>query len=255
MLKIHETPALVTGATRGLGRALVAELLERDCPQIYASERTAALMVFPDRVFEGVQRARRARGQQGPPRLPDNRIVPVALDLTSNESIAQGLSPLSDVGLLINNAGIAVPGGWGDDHFAEALEANTATNVTGTLAVIEDMLPTLQKCSPSAIVNIMTVWALAGTGGPFAAYAASKALLHNLTQSLRADMQVGNTGVRVAGVYAGPIDTSMTKGLDIPKASPTDVAKAIIDCLLAGDTNIYPDRIAVEFSQSYLAPS
>jgi NAD(P)-dependent dehydrogenase (short-subunit alcohol dehydrogenase family) len=71
------------------------------------------------------------------------------------------------------------------------------------------------------------------------AYAISKAAAFNMTQSLRA--LLAGQGVTVHGVFLGPVDTDMTRGFEIPKASPESVAVGIFDGLENGEEDIFPD--------------
>jgi NAD(P)-dependent dehydrogenase (short-subunit alcohol dehydrogenase family) len=81
------------------------------------------------------------------------------------------------------------------------------------------------------------------------AYSISKAAAFNLTQSLR--VLVAARGVRVHAVLTGPVDTDMTRGLDIPKAAPESVARAIFDGMDAGEEEIFPDVMSQSLAQSW----
>ena len=106
-----------------------------------------------------------------------------------------------------------------------AIEQSLAVNLFGTHGVTQAFLPMLTR-SRGAIVNNVSVMALAPL--PLTpAYAISKAVAFNLTQSLRA--LLAGRGVRVHAVLTGPTDTDMTRGFDIPKASAESVARAIFD--------------------------
>ena len=125
---------------------------------------------------------------------------------------------MESLDILINNAGISL---FDDLSDRAALERHLAVNLFGTYAVTQAFLPLLTR-SRGAIVNNVSLMALA----PFPltpAYAISKAAAFNLTQSLRA--LLAPRGVRVHAVLTGPTDTDMTRGFDIPKASPESVAR------------------------------
>ena len=81
------------------------------------------------------------------------------------------------------------------------------------------------------------------------AYSISKAAAFNLTQSLRA--LLAGRGVTVHAVLTGPTDTDMTRGLDIPKASPESVARAIFDGVDNGDEEIFPDPVSASLAESW----
>jgi hypothetical protein len=106
--------------------------------------------------------------------------------------------------------------------------------------VTQAFLPLLVR-SQGAIVNVLSLAALASV--PFSpAYAISKAAAFSMTQSLRA-LWAGR-GVKVHAVFAGPVDTDMTRSLDIPKASSESVARAILDGMERGEEDIFPDPMS-----------
>ena len=102
--------------------------------------------------------------------------------------------------------------------------------------------------SRGAIVNVLS---LAGIGAvPFSpAYSISKAAAFSLTQSLRA--LLAGQGLSVHVVLAGPVDTDMSRGLDIPKASPESVARAIFDGVEKGEEEIFPDPMSESIAEGW----
>jgi short-subunit dehydrogenase len=81
------------------------------------------------------------------------------------------------------------------------------------------------------------------------AYSISKAAAFSLTQSLRA--LLAGRGVRVHAVLTGPTDTEMTRGFDIPKASPDSVARAIFDAVENEEEDIFPDPLSQSMAESW----
>jgi NAD(P)-dependent dehydrogenase (short-subunit alcohol dehydrogenase family) len=137
--------------------------------------------------------------------------------------------------MLINNAGIMLR----DDLTDPAvLERHLAVNLFGTYAVTQAFLPAVTR-SRGAIVNILSANALAPLPLIMPAYSVSKAAAFSLTQSLRA--LVAGQGIRVHAVLPGPVDTDMTRGSNVPKASPESVALAIFDAVGNGEEEIFPD--------------
>jgi short chain dehydrogenase len=127
------------------------------------------------------------------------------------------------------------------------LEQHLAVNLFGTYGVTQAFLPLLAR-SRGAIVNNVSMMAFAPL--PFTpAYAISKAAAFNFTQSLRA--LLAGRGVRVHAVLTGPTDTDMTRGFDIPKASPESVARAIFDGVEQGEEDIFPDPLSASLSESW----
>jgi NAD(P)-dependent dehydrogenase (short-subunit alcohol dehydrogenase family) len=212
-------PALVTGANRGLGRAIVLALLDRGAPKVYAAVRD--LKTAP----------------------VNERVVPLRLDLTDRQQINAAAEAAADANLLVNNAS--------DAAFAplleaprDAIERELATNVLGTLDVIRAVTPNM--AAGGTIVNILSLLSLAAAPG-MAGYSASKAAAHSMTQALRPPL--ASRGITVVGVYPGAIDTDMLAGVEMTKASPRAVAEAILDGVLAGERDIYPDPMSAEMSQ------
>jgi NAD(P)-dependent dehydrogenase (short-subunit alcohol dehydrogenase family) len=199
-MTIKGKTVLVTGANRGIGRALVAEALARGAKRVYA-------------------------GTRRPLSHPDDRLTPLSLDVTSAAQIQAAAGQAESLDMLINNAGIALP----DDLTDPAvLERHLAVNLFGTHAVTQAFLPALTR-SRGIIVNILSVNALAPLPFIIPAYSVSKAAAFSLTQSLRA--RVAGQGVRVHAVLPGPVDTDMLRGSDVPKSSPESVALAIFDAV------------------------
>jgi NAD(P)-dependent dehydrogenase (short-subunit alcohol dehydrogenase family) len=210
---------LVTGATRGIGQALVAEALSRGAKRVYA-------------------------GTRHPLAHPDARVTPLALDVTSAAQIQAAAEHIDSLDILINNAGIAV---YDDLSDRDLLERHLAVNLFGTYAVTQAFLPQLTRAN-GAIVNNLSLMALAPL--PLTpAYAVSKAAAFNLTQSLRA--LLAGQGVRVQAVLTGPTDTDMTRGFDVPKASPASVARAIFDAVDSGEEDIFPDPASASVADSW----
>ena len=210
---------LVTGANRGIGRALVEEALRRGAKQVYA-------------------------GTRQPLAHPDPRVTPVTLDVTNAAQVQAAAQQVGSLDILINNAGIAL---YDDLSDRAPLERHLAVNLFGTWGVTQAFLPLLTR-SAGAIVNNVSVMALAPL--PLTpAYAISKAAAFNLTQSLRA--LLAGRGVRVHAVLTGPTDTDMTRGFEIPKASPESVARAIFDGVENGEEDIFPDPMTQSIAEAW----
>jgi NAD(P)-dependent dehydrogenase (short-subunit alcohol dehydrogenase family) len=216
---IANSSILVTGANRGIGQALVEEALRRGAKRVYA-------------------------GTRKPLAHHDERVTPVILDVTDATQIEDAVGQIDSLDLLVNNAGIAL---FDDLSDRAVLEQHLAVNLFGTYGVTRAFLPLLAR-SKGAIVNNVSMMALA----PFPvtpAYAISKAAAFNFTQSLRA--LVAGHGVRVHAALTGPTDTDMTRGFDIPKATPESVARAILDGVERGDEDIFPDPMSQAMAESW----
>ena len=219
-MQIRDSIALVSGANRGIGRALVEALLDRGARRGYATGRDLATL-------DGVVALDRAR------------VRPLKLDVTNPGDERAAAGAAGDVNLLINNAGIATAAGAADtsvDMIRETME----TNFFGLVHVTNAFLPTLRE-HRGAIVNILTIVALASSP-ILAAYTASKAAGWSLTQSLRADL--ARHGITVHGVFPGAVDTDMIRSFTLPKTPAIDVARAVLDGIEAGTEDIFPDPMA-----------
>ena len=210
---------LVTGASRGIGRALVEEALARGAARVYA-------------------------GTRQPLEYPDGRVTPLILDVTSPEQVREAAGQVQSLNILINNAGVFL---FDDLSDRAALEDHLAVNLYGTYDVTQAFLPALTR-SRGAIVTIGSVAALAPI--PLTpAYSLSKAAAFNLAQSLR--MLLAGRGVRVHAVLSGPVDTDMVRDLDIPKSSPESVARAIFDGIDDGEEDIFPDPFSQALAEGW----
>jgi NAD(P)-dependent dehydrogenase (short-subunit alcohol dehydrogenase family) len=218
-MKIADRAVLVTGANRGIGRALVEEALMRGAKRVYAGTR------------------RRLAHSDG-------RVTPLTLDVTDAAQTQAAVERVESLDILINNAGVAL---YDDLSDRAALEEHLAVNLFGTYGVTQAFLPLLTR-SRGAIVNVLSNTALAPL--PIVpAYSISKAAAFNLSQALRA--LLAGRGVRVHAVLAGFVDTDMTRGVDIPKASPDSVARAIFDGVEKGEEEIFPDPMSASMAASW----
>jgi NAD(P)-dependent dehydrogenase (short-subunit alcohol dehydrogenase family) len=219
-MTIEGKTVLVTGANRGIGQALVEEVLMRGANRVYAGTRQPL-----------------AHG--------DERVTPVTLDVTSPGQIQAAVEGVDSLDLLVNNAGISLS----VDLDRTVLEQHLAVNLFGTYDVTQAFLPLLTE-SRGAIVNVVSLAGVAAV--PFQPdYSISKSAALSLSQSLRA--LLAGRGVRLHVVLPGPVDTEMTRGLDIPKAAPESVARAIIDGVEAGEEEIFPDPLSASLAEGWRA--
>ncbi|MBV9001661.1 MAG: SDR family NAD(P)-dependent oxidoreductase, partial [Solirubrobacterales bacterium] len=171
--EIAGSAVLVTGANRGLGRALVDEALRRGARRVYAASRR-------------------------PSAVEDERVTDLVVDVTNRAQIEQAADGVESLDILINNAGV-----WSPDDLNDraAFERHLAVNLYGTLEVTRAFLPALSR-SRGAVVNVVSLAAVAAV--PVTpAYSVSKAAALSLTQSLRA--LLAGQGVSVHAVLPGPI--------------------------------------------------
>ena len=220
-MNIKNKTILITGANRGIGRALVEEALQLGAQRVYAATRT-------------------------PFTHSDPRVTPILLDVTNAAQIREAAANIPTLDLLINNAGIA---NYDDLSDRSMLDRHLAVNFFGIYDLSQAFLPALKR-SHGAIVNILSIVALAPLP-IIASYSVSKAAAFSLTQSLRAFL--AGQGVNVHAVLTGPVDTDMNRGLDIPKASPKSAAGAIFAGVEAEEEDIFPDPMSASMADAWRA--
>jgi len=218
-MTIADGAVLVTGANRGIGQALVEEALRRGAKRVYAGTRQPLAHL-------------------------DGRVTPLILDVTNAAQIQAAVERVESLDIVINNAGLAL---YDDLSDRAALEQHLAVNLFGTYGVTQAFLPLLTR-SQGAIVNVLSLAAFANL--PFTpTYSISKAAALSLSQSLRA--LLAGRGLRVHVVLPGPVDTDMSRYLDIPKASPESVARAIFDGVEKGEEEIFPDPMSEPLAEGW----
>jgi NAD(P)-dependent dehydrogenase (short-subunit alcohol dehydrogenase family) len=218
-MTIHGKTVLVTGANRGIGQALVDEALRRGAARVYAATRQ-------------------------PMTHSDDRVTRLTLDVTNPAQIRAAVERVGSLDVLVNNAGVQP---IDDLSGPAALEQALAVNLFGTYRVTQAFVPSLTR-SRGTIVNNVSLSALAPV--PFApGYSISKAAAFSLTQSLR--MLLARRGVSVHSVLTGPTDTEMTRDLEIPKAAPESVARAIFDGIENGEEDIFPDPLSQDLAEGW----
>jgi len=217
-MNIEDKTVLVTGANRGIGQALVEEALARGAKRVYA-------------------------GTRQPLNHADERVTPLLLDVTDAAQIEAAVEAVESLDILINNAGVAL---YDDLSDRATIDRHLAVNLFGTYAVTQAFLPLLTQ-SRGAIVNGLSLAALASLP-IIPAYSISKAASFSLSQSLRA--LLAGQAVSVHSVMTGPTDTEMSRGLDVPKASPESVARAIFDGVENGEEDIFPDPMSQSMAES-----
>lgn len=210
-LSLAGRTVLVTGANGGLGEQFVHQALERGAGKVYAAARTP-------------------RGWE------DDRVVPLALDITDPDAVPGAAAAAADVDLLINNAGIA-PAGDSISGAETELRRIFETNFFGTLRVANAFTPVLAANGGGTLLNILSAaaWISVPTG-----YAASKAAMWSATNSLRVLLQA--QGTQVIGLLVGMIDTPMTARWDLPKVSAASVVAQAYDGVTTGSVEVLADE-------------
>lgn len=225
--KVGDAVVFVTGANRGIGRAIAEEAVARGSKKVYAAARDVS----------GVQDL--------VDQHPDT-VVAVRLDVTDSEQIAEAAAEAQDVQILINNAGVAGHSGVIYNHDQEAARREMETNYFGPMNVSRAFVPAIVNNGNGAVAIVISIGGLSSF--PMAAtYSASKAAAHSLSQGMRGEL--APQGVAVFGIYPGPIDTDMAAGLEFEKESPRNVAIRIFDQMQEGVEDITTDAFADNFVQ------
>ncbi|MFA6760262.1 MAG: SDR family NAD(P)-dependent oxidoreductase [Sulfuricurvum sp.] len=212
---------LITGANGGLGGALVSEALKNGSTRVIATARDITSLEH----------------------LKSEKKVEIyALDITNKDQILSVAKEVGTLDLLINNAGVNSSARLFDKETMESF-IDFEVNVKGTLNVCLAFKDNIKD----AIVNVTSSLALVNLP-LMASYSASKAALHSLTQALRAEMRL--VGVEVYEALPGPIDTKMTAGSAMPKASPKSVAEAILKGYEQKEFEIFTDNFALQIKEA-----
>ena len=212
---------LITGATGAIAQALISALEARGAAKIYAAARDISGLTA------------------------SARLVPIKMDVTSDDDVVKAAALAADVTLLINNAGV-------NHNTAFMLAPDLAIareeieiNYLAPLRLTRAFAPAL-IANRGAVLNVLTI--LARVNLPLmGSYCASKAAGLSLTQGLRGELLP--KGVRVIAALPGAVDTRMTAGLPIPKMTPADAAAEILDGFEAGEEEIYVGEMARGLAQ------
>lgn len=214
MTRIEGTVALVTGGNRGLGRSLVDALLARGASRVYAAARDP-LTVAAD----------------------DPRVVPLRLDVTSDDEVTAAAATAGDVRLLVNNAGGLVSASFLDSP-VDDVRREFETNFYGPLRVTRAFVPVIAANGGGHVLNVHSVLSWLAISG---SYSASKAALWSQTNSLRLELR--DRGIGVTGLHSAYIDTDMAAAVDAPKSSPADVARLALDAVEADQFEVLVDDV------------
>jgi len=225
MTSLNGAIVLVTGANGGIGTHFVREALARGAAKVYATARS-------------------------PREWDDERIVPLALDVTDAESIRAAVEAAPDVTVLVNNAGASTSSPGILTHTDEEIRRNVETNFLGPLFLARAFAPVLAAHGgETAIIDIhsaLSWYAVAGI------YSATKAALWSATNSLRLELQPA--GVQVVGVHVGWVDTAMAAHTTDPKLDPAVLVAKVLDATEAGEYEVLADDTSVNVKSALSAP-
>ena len=228
---IKEKIALVTGANRGIGKAIVDSFIVNGAAKVYTAVRT-------------LDSAKTLINEYG------NTIVPIQIDLEKPETITKAADAARDVQIVVNNAGVLRTSTPLADDAISDLSIEMNINVFGLIRMAQAFAPILKTNGGGAFVQLNSVASLKSFPD-FATYCASKAAAYSITQALRDLM--GEQGTAVLSVHPGPISTDMGNeaGFDEIAEPASIVADGIVTALKAGDFHLFPDTMAQKFGEAY----
>jgi len=225
-MKIENAVVLVTGANRGIGLAFARELLARGARKVYGGARDPAAVRQTD-------------------------VQPLRLDVTTSDDVAAAAELASDVTLVINNAGIAQPGGFLAPDSEDVARRIFETNFFAMLRMSKAFAPVLKANGGGALLNVLSVasWV---NGGELAAYSASKSAAWSLTNALRNELAAQQT--QVLALHMAYVDTDLTSGFDVPKSSAEEIVKRALDGLESGLDEVLADELTLQVKRGMTAP-
>lgn len=221
--------ALVTGANRGIGKAIVESLIANGAKKVYLAVRNPESTKAIEAEFK-------------------NKVVTLAADVSSTESINDLAAQASDVDILVNNAGIMHISSPLDDNVETSLQQQFDVNVFGLVRVANAFAKILEQ-NRGVLVQLNSIASIK-TFADIGTYCASKAAAYSITQGLKEKW--ADKGIRVLSVHPGPIGTDMGDSAgfgDAPKANV--VSEAIINALSTSDFHAFPDPIAKQIESAY----
>ncbi len=230
-VEIKDKVALITGANRGIGKAIVESFISHGVKKVYLAVRN-------------IESTHDLVSQYG------SKLVPIHVDMSKPESIVALAKAANDVQILVNNAGILLVSDPFSDDAEEKLQQEFQTNTFGLLRIARAFTPVLERNGGAAFVQLNSVASIKNFL-PFTTYSASKAASYSITQGLKESLQP--KGIAVLSVHPGPIATDMADNAGMGDvAEPASlVSEAIVRALISGDFHVFPDSVAKNFESAY----
>lgn len=224
-MKLDNATVLITGANRGIGLAFAKAALERGARKVYAGARDPRSVTLAG-------------------------VTPLKLDVTSEADVAAAVQAAGDTTIVINNAGIAQLGSFLAPDAETSLRRHFETNVLGVLRLSRAFAPVLARHGGGALLNVASI--ASWISGPLLAnYAVSKAAVWSLSNGLRNDLR--GQGTQVLTLHMGFVDTDLTHGIDMPKATPEAIVARAFDALEAGADEVLADEMTQQVKRGLSA--
>jgi len=230
-VKIENQIALVTGANRGIGKAIVESFISHGAKKVYLAVRDTSSTAELENKY-------------------GDKVVPVQVDVSDAQSIKDLAQSAQDVTLLVNNAGVLQIAAPLDPHFEESFEKELSVNAYGLLRMAQAFTPIIEKNNGGALVQLNSVASIKNFHD-LTSYSASKAASYAITQGLKESLEP--KGIQVLSVHPGPIATDMAAqaGMEGMGEPTSVVAEGIVKALAAGEFHLFPDSMARDFGGAY----
>ena len=230
-IKIENQVALITGANRGIGKAIVESFISHGVQKVYLAVRDIAS------TKELVEKY-------------GDKVVPIQVDVADAQSIKQLAKSATDVTILVNNAGVLQIAAPLDSHFEESFEKELAVNVYGLLRMAQAFAPIIENNNGGALVQLNSVASIKNFHD-LTSYSASKAASYAITQGLKESLEA--KGIQVLSVHPGPIETAMAAqaGMEGMGEPTSVVAEGIVNALATDNFHLFPDSMARDFGGAY----
>ena len=197
MTAINGSAAAVTGAASGIGRALALELAARGCDLALADRDEAGLQQVAAEIAKAHQR-----------KVSTHRV-----DVGDPGQIAEFAEAASaahpGLNIVINNAGVALLGQFSEIEQAQ-MDWLFNINFWGTVHGTRAFLPILAKQREAHIVNLSSIFGIIAPPGQ-TAYSAAKFAVRGFSESLRHELAMANSSVRLSVVHPGGVATSIVR--------------------------------------------
>ena len=221
---------LVTGANRGIGKAIVETFLEHGASKVYAGVRSLNKAEALVKEFS-------------------EKVVPIEIDYENPASIKAAAKIADDVQVVVSYAGVLIGAGVLDEDVIEQFQTELNINVYGLIRMAKAFAPVLKRNGGCAFVQLNSIASLSSF--PRATYPASKAAAYSFTQALRPIFK--EQGTATLSVHPGPIltDMAISSGFAEDSDLPSVVSEGIVTSLKEGDFHLFPDRMAKDFEKAY----